>query len=78
MAAAPLTSSPWLDAARAAKLEKVRALAAAPTPTQQDADKRLFLSQLKETHQRDDFVRYGWMSAINFEAIVEFWDKMGA
>jgi len=48
-----------LGAARAAKLEKVRALAAAPTPTQQDADKRLFLSQLKETHHRDDFVRYG-------------------
>jgi hypothetical protein len=78
MAAPPLTSSPWLGAARAAKLEKVRALAAAPTSTQQDVDKRLFLSQLKETHQRDDFVRYGWMSAINFEVIVEFWDKMGA
>ena len=63
-------------AARAAKLEKVRDLAAARTPTQRDADKRLFLTQLTETRQRDDFERHGWMSAINFEAIVDFWDEM--
>ncbi|WP_259956363.1 replication initiation protein [Sulfitobacter mediterraneus] len=65
-------------AARAAKLAKVRDLAAARTPTQRDADKRLFQSQLTETRQRDDFDRHGWMSAINFEAIVDFWDEMGA
>ena len=61
---------------RGVKLARVRDLAAARTPTQRDADKRLFLTQLENAEARDDFERHGWMSALNYRAIVAFWDEM--
>ncbi len=61
---------------RAARMDRVRAAAAARTPTQRDADRRLFLSGLKEPLEREDFLRFGWASALNARAIVAFWDGM--
>ncbi|MFD2816205.1 hypothetical protein ACFSYD_22755 [Paracoccus aerius] len=48
----------------------------ARTPTQRDADKRLFMSQLADARLRDDFQRHGWMSPLNAARIVEFWQDM--
>ena len=60
-------------AGRAAKLQRVRDLAAARTPTQRDADKRLFASTIEVSGARDDFDRHGWMSGLNSEQIFTFW-----
>lgn len=60
-------------AGRAAKLQRVRDLAAARTPTQRDADKRLFASTIEASGARDDFDRHGWMSGLNSEQIFTFW-----
>jgi hypothetical protein len=61
---------------RADRMARVRAAAAARTPTQRDADKRLFLSGLKDALERDDFARFGWASALNARAIFAFWEDM--
>ena len=61
--------------ARARRLERIRDLAAARTPTQRDADRRLFLARL-DGAARDDFERHGWMSALNAEAIAAFWEEL--
>jgi hypothetical protein len=61
---------------RAARMERVRAAAAARTPTQRDADRRLFLSGLKDPLERTDFQRLGWASALNARAIQEFWEGL--
>lgn len=60
-------------AGRAAKLQRVRDLAAGRTPTQRDADKRLFASTIEVSGARDDFDRHGWMSGLNSEQIFAFW-----
>lgn len=60
---------------RARRLERIRDLAAGRTPTQRDADRRLFMARLEGT-ARDDFERHGWMSALNAEAIAAFWDEV--
>lgn len=61
---------------RAAKLGRVRDLAAARTPTQRDADRRLFLARLDDPVARGDFERHGWMSALNANAIFDFWGEL--
>lgn len=61
---------------RAVELGRVRDLAAARTPTQRDADKRLFASGIQDPSVRDDFERHGWMSALNAKAIVGFWKEL--
>ena len=61
---------------RAAKLQRVRDTSAARTPTQRDADRRLFLSQIKDAAARDDFEKHGWMSALNAVGIFEFWETL--
>lgn len=61
--------------ARARRLERIRDLAAARTPTQRDADRRLFMARL-EGSARDDFEKHGWMSALNSKAIVSFWQDV--
>ncbi|MFC0278703.1 replication initiation protein [Falsigemmobacter intermedius] len=68
-AAAPVLSD------RARRLERIRDLAAARTPTQRDADRRLFLARL-EGAARDDFEKHGWMSALNVKAIAAFWEEV--
>ena len=61
---------------RAVRLARIQKVVAARSPTQRDADKRLFVSQLQSNQERDDFERHGWMSAINHMAIVEFWTDL--
>lgn len=61
---------------RAARLERIAQAAGARTPTQRDADRKLFLSKLRNSLEREDFSRYGWGSALNVIAMVEFWEDL--
>ena len=61
---------------RALRLKAVLDAAAARSPTQRDADKRAFKSTLKDGALRDDFDRHGWTSALNAQAIAEFWQLL--
>lgn len=61
--------------ARAGKLGRVRDFSSARTPTQRDADKRLFFASLTDTAKRQDFERHGWMSSQNAAAIFDFWQE---
>ncbi len=58
---------------RAKVLAIVQQIVKARTPTQRDADKRLFAASLKDAGARGDFERHGWMSALNRDAIEAFW-----
>ena len=62
--------------ARAAKLRRVQEVLQARSPTQRDADRRLFLSRLADPGLRADFEKHGWMSALNAEAIFSFWEDL--
>lgn len=61
---------------RAARLGRVQELVAARSPTQRDADKRLFLNSIAEPTGRLDFERHGWMSALNAKDVVAFWEDL--
>ncbi len=61
---------------RAQRMERVRDIVAGRNPTQRDADRRLFLSQLESELDREDFARLGWASALNARAIFAFWEEM--
>ncbi|MDQ7774951.1 MAG: replication initiation protein [Paracoccus aminovorans] len=61
---------------RAERLRRVLEAVKARSPTQRDADRRLFLSQLADGALRDDFDRHGWMSPLNAARIVAFWAEM--
>ncbi|MBL9061884.1 replication initiation protein [Tabrizicola sp.] len=61
--------------ARAERLRRIQEVVARRTPTQRDADRRLFLSRL-EGAARGDFERFGWMSPLNAEAIRAFWEDI--
>ncbi len=61
---------------RAAKLKRVQELAAARSPTQRDADKRLFVAGIDRSDLRNDFENHGWMSPLNTRAIYEFWNDL--
>ncbi len=61
---------------RAKRLARVRDLVASRSPTQRDADKRLFLSRLSDPAARLDFENHGWMSALNAVAIFAFWEEL--
>ncbi|SFT86166.1 replication initiation protein [Sedimentitalea nanhaiensis] len=63
------------NSAQARRLGRVQAAVQARTPTQRDADKRLFLNQITEAGRRADFERFGWMSPLNKAAILAFWDE---
>ena len=65
-----------VSSARARKLSVVRDLVAGRTPTQRDADRRLFLSKVTDAASRQDFDKHGWMSALNAEQIFAFWDDL--
>ena len=60
---------------RARQLQRITELVAARTPTQRDADKRLFLARLSPI-ERADFERHGWMSALAHRAICAFWSEL--
>ncbi|MCX7561774.1 replication initiation protein [Sulfitobacter sp. F26204] len=70
------SDGPALSSERARVLRQVRDLAAARSPTQRDADKRLFMSMIERADARDDFERHGWMSALNAVSIKAFWQEM--
>ncbi|WP_113912933.1 replication initiation protein [Roseovarius dicentrarchi] len=60
---------------RAERLKRLLEAVAARSPTQRDADKRLFLNQITEPAKRHDFERFGWMSALNVAEICAFWEE---
>ena len=62
--------------ARAQRMARVKEVVAARNPTQRDADRRLFLSQLDNDLDREDFARLGWDSGLNAGAIIRFWEDM--
>ncbi len=61
---------------RAAKLRRVQDVAGARTPTQRDADRRMFLASLRDEIDRGHFQEHGWGSALNARAIFSFWEDM--
>ena len=61
---------------RAKRLTRLRDLVARRSPTQRDADKRLFMSRIDAPAARLDFEHHGWMSALNAKAIQDFWDDL--
>ena len=61
---------------RAERLRRILEAVKARTPTQRDADRRLFSSQLADARLREDFERHGWMSPLNAARIAEFWQDM--
>lgn len=61
---------------RARALGVVRDLAASRSPTQRDADKRLFLTGIIDPAARADFEHHSWMSAKNHADIVSFWSEL--
>ncbi|MDA8586549.1 replication initiation protein [Rhodobacteraceae bacterium] len=62
--------------ARAERLRAVKASVDRRSPTQRDADRQLFLSRLSDPVARADFERHGWMSPLNAEAVISFWDDL--
>ncbi|MBO9479586.1 replication initiation protein [Shimia sp. R11_0] len=71
--AAPVSAT---QSDRAERLKRVQAAINKRTPTQRDADKRLFASQLDDEVARGDFERFGWVSPLNVRAIFTFWEEM--
>ncbi|MEO0829971.1 MAG: replication initiation protein, partial [Pseudomonadota bacterium] len=61
---------------RADRLRQVQQAVASRSPTQRDADRRLFASGLADEALRADFERHGWMSPLNAEAISVFWEGL--
>jgi hypothetical protein len=61
---------------RAACFDAVEALVAARNPTQRDADRRQFLSGVRDEVDREDFRLRGWRSAVNAAAIFAFWERI--
>ena len=68
---------PAAPSERAVRLGRILDAARSRTPTQRDADKRLFLGTLDSSAARADFERHGWTSPINFDRISAFWEEMG-
>ncbi len=60
---------------RERRLRRITELVGARTPTQRDADRRLFMARLSGG-ERDDFERHGWMSALCHDAICAFWAEL--
>lgn len=65
-----------VSTSRAKDLERIRDLVASRTPTQRDADRRLFMSKIDSADALADFERHGWMSALNTVSIKAFWQEM--
>jgi hypothetical protein len=63
-------------AERARKTEIVERLVSQRNPTQRDADKRLFMSGLKDDLERENFRTHGWSSGLCANAIFEFWQDL--
>ncbi|WP_174232015.1 replication initiation protein [Roseovarius sp. EL26] len=64
------------QSAKAKRLGRVQEAVLARTPTQRDADKRLFLSRIEDSGARADFERFGWMSPMNIKEVATFWEDL--
>ncbi|QFT60807.1 Initiator Replication protein (plasmid) [Sulfitobacter sp. THAF37] len=62
--------------ARAAIMARVQEIVAARSPTQRDADRRLFLAWLDDELLKSEFSRLGWRSALCVTEMVAFWRDM--
>jgi len=62
--------------ARAERLRRMQEVIRARTPTQRDADKRLFMNRIDDEEGRADFERYGWVTTRNVQAVYEFWEEL--
>ena len=62
--------------ARVATMARIQELVDARTPTQRDADRRLFLAGLSDETSRAEFARLGWKSAICMGEMVTFWEDL--
>ncbi len=69
-------SEPLPVTPRSERLRRVSEAIAARTPTQRDADRRRFAATLTDPVRAADFERHGWMSPLNAEAIVAFWEEI--
>ncbi|GAA6209927.1 replication initiation protein [Cognatishimia sp. WU-CL00825] len=63
-------------AERGRKFAIVADVVARRNPTQRDADKRLFGASLSQELDREEFRAHGWNSALNANAIFEFWETL--
>lgn len=61
---------------RARRLARVRTAAAARSPTQRDADRKLFAASLRDPLDAEHFREHGWHSALNARAILAFWEAL--
>ena len=61
---------------RAAQMARVRELTGARSPTQRDADRRLFLAGVEDEVKRAEFARLGWAAALCVGEMVAFWEDM--
>ncbi|SLN69602.1 Initiator Replication protein [Roseovarius albus] len=67
--------APAPQSAKAQRLGRVQQAVQGRSPTQRDADKRLFLSRIEDNVARADFERFGWMSPVNAAEIATFWEE---
>lgn len=61
---------------RAGRMARIRDLVARRSPTQRDADKRLFLARLEDDVEREEFKRLGWNAALTVGKMVTFWEEL--
>ena len=66
----------WIAEHGEARVGELLAMVEAHTPTQRDADRRLFLSRIDDPLAREDFAQRGWRSGLNATAIATFWEEM--
>lgn len=73
----PIAQQPLSEkgAERAKRLEILQKLVSARSPTQRDADRRLFMSKLDGAALLD-FENFGWVSSLNHAGIVGFWEEI--
>tara|TARA_R110002049_G_scaffold267580_4_gene443972 strand:+ start:3137 stop:4210 length:1074 start_codon:yes stop_codon:yes gene_type:complete len=62
--------------ARAAVMTRVREIVEARSPTQRDADRRLFLAWLDDDVLKSEFSRLGWKAALCATEMVAFWTDL--
>ncbi|MFT4013722.1 MAG: replication initiation protein [Paracoccus sp. (in: a-proteobacteria)] len=72
----PAPAAPEPPNGRAERLRRILEAVKARTPTQRDADKRLFATQLADARLREDFEKHGWMSPLNAARVAAFWEEM--
>ena len=59
---------------RFAIMARVQEIVESQTPTQRDADKKLFRSWLTDDVLRSEFAQRGWRAALCLPQMVEFWE----